>query len=84
MWLNYLTDACGGSRSRAPTIKSPAKLQGWMKKRPAKGKPWKKHWFLQVDMDLVEYESDAKGEPELARLKLVDIHNVDVTFEGAS
>jgi hypothetical protein len=27
VWLNYLQEACGGVRARAPTIKSPQKLK---------------------------------------------------------
>lgn len=84
VWLNHLMDACGGARARAPTIKTmPKKLQGWLKKKPGPGKlkPWKRHWFSQVEGDLVEFASDETGEPRLASLALLDINNVDVTYE---
>ncbi len=84
VWLTYLTDACGGVRARAPTIKSPQKLKGWLKRKAGAGKmkPWKKIYVVQQDTELSFFESDDPKEKEtIGTINLFDINNVDVTYE---
>ena len=85
VWLNYLTDACGGARARAPTIqlRAPQKLKGWLKRKagPGKLKPWKRVFVAQQDTDLVFFASDDPSEEPLGQVNLFEITNVDVTYE---
>ncbi len=84
VWLTYLTEACGGVRARAPTIKTtPQKLKGWLKRKggPGKLKPWKKVFAAQQDSELNFFDSDDVSKPAIASVNLFDISSVDVTYD---
>jgi hypothetical protein len=86
VWLTYLTEACGGVRARAPTIKTAPqqKLKGWLKRKagPGKLKPWKKIYVKQQDSELFFFDSDDTAEKESSgSVNLLEISNVEVTYE---
>lgn len=85
VWMHFLTEACGGQRSRAPTLKPSQRpsnvLSGWIKKKDSITSPYKKVYALQEDLDLNFYPSDAMTDAPVDKLQLRSITEVVSTFE---
>ena len=86
VWMHYLTEACGGQRFRAATIKQTPALQssqlsGWLMKRADLESPWKKVWALQQELDLAFYKDDQSSGAPLESFSLRSIGEVLTTWE---